>query len=90
MHPSEGTRIQFKGVLNVDIDVNQLKIIKKEENLDADVITKYVKKHSLKIVAGTGGNDEHSVGMREILDIKHGGVEKYGIGLYIFRNKCSN
>ncbi len=25
------------------------------------------------------GNDEHSVGMREIIDIKHGGIEKYGI-----------
>jgi D-ornithine 4,5-aminomutase subunit beta len=39
----------------------------------------YVKKHEIKVVAGTGGNDEHSVGMREILDIKHGGVEKFGI-----------
>ena len=43
------------------------------------IFLNYVKKHKLKIVAGTGGNDEHSVGMREILDIKHGGVEKYGI-----------
>lgn len=24
------------------------------------------------------GEDEHSVGMREILDIKHGGLEKFG------------
>ncbi|MDD5744089.1 MAG: cobalamin-dependent protein, partial [Mesotoga sp.] len=27
---------------------------------------------------GTVGNDEHSVGIREILDIKHGGIEKFG------------
>ncbi len=80
MHPSEGTRIQFKGVVDMDINIDRLKIIKKEENLSAELITEYVKKHDLKIVAGTGGNDEHSVGMREILDIKHGGVEKYGIG----------
>jgi D-ornithine 4,5-aminomutase subunit beta len=25
------------------------------------------------------GNDEHSVGLREILDIKHSGIEKFGI-----------
>ena len=31
------------------------------------------------MVAGTAGNDEHSVGIREVLDIKHGGIEKYGI-----------
>ncbi len=79
LHPSEGTRIQFKGVFDMDIDVTQLKIVKKEENLPEEEIMTYVKKHNLKIVAGTGGNDEHSVGMREILDIKHGGIEKYGI-----------
>ncbi len=33
----------------------------------------------MKIVAGTIGEDEHSVGIREILDIKHGGIEKFGI-----------
>jgi len=79
MHPSEGTRVQFKGVFDLDIKIDELKIIKKEVNLSEDEITSYVKKHQLKIVAGTGGSDEHSVGMREILDIKHGGVEKYGM-----------
>jgi D-ornithine 4,5-aminomutase subunit beta len=29
------------------------------------------------VVAATVGEDEHSVGMREIIDIKHGGLEKY-------------
>jgi D-ornithine 4,5-aminomutase subunit beta len=29
-------------------------------------------------VAATVGADEHSVGMREIIDIKHGGLEKWG------------
>jgi len=78
LHPSEGTRVQVKGVLNFDIDTSKIVIPKKEKLLDDDEITNYVKKHKLKVVAGTGGNDEHSVGMREILDIKHGGIEKYG------------
>jgi len=38
-----------------------------------------VKKIGLKVVAATVGEDEHSVGLREILDIKHGGIEKYGV-----------
>lgn len=34
------------------------------------------------IVAGTVGEDEHSVGLREIIDIKHGGIEKYGMEVH--------
>ena len=33
----------------------------------------------MKIVGATVGEDEHSVGLREIIDIKHGGIEKYGV-----------
>ena len=79
LHPSEGTRIQLKGTVNFDIDMDKLVLPKKAERLPDDEILAYAKKHELKVVAGTGGSDEHSVGMREILDIKHGGIEKYGI-----------
>jgi D-ornithine 4,5-aminomutase subunit beta len=83
LHPAEGTRVQFKGTVNFDIDTTKLILPKKEELLPEEEILAYVKEHEIKVVAGTGGNDEHSVGMREILDIKHGGVEKYGIN-YIY------
>jgi D-ornithine 4,5-aminomutase subunit beta len=79
LHPSEGTRIQLKGVVNFDIDMTKLILPKKVELLPEEEILDYVKTHEIKVVAGTGGSDEHSVGMREILDIKHGGVEKFGI-----------
>jgi methylmalonyl-CoA mutase cobalamin-binding subunit len=79
LHPSEGTRVQIKGTVNFDIDIDKLVLPKKEETLPEDEMTNYIKLHEIKVVAGTGGSDEHSVGMREILDIKHGGVEKYGI-----------
>ena len=36
----------------------------------------------MSVVAGTVGEDEHSVGLREIIDIKHGGIEKYGIEVH--------
>jgi len=55
----------------------------REELMAEETIFEYVKKHPIKVIAGTGGSDEHSVGMREVLDIKHGGIEKYGIS-YIY------
>jgi D-ornithine 4,5-aminomutase subunit beta len=79
MHPSEGTRIQIKGTVDFDIDIDNLVLPKREPSLPEDEIVAYMKENEIKIVAGTGGEDEHSVGMREILDIKHGGIEKYGV-----------
>ena len=79
LHPTEGTRIQIKGTFNFDIDVDKLVLPEEIKVHSEDEIMEYVKKHKIKVVAGTAGNDEHSVGIREVLDIKHGGVEKYGI-----------
>ncbi len=79
LHPSEGTRIQIKGVFNFDIDVESLVLPEEIKSHSEDEILAYIKKNPIKVVAGTAGNDEHSVGIREVLDIKHGGVEKYGI-----------
>ena len=47
--------------------------------LSEDEMRAGVKKIGLRVVAGTVGEDEHSVGLREILDIKHGGIETYGV-----------
>ena len=47
--------------------------------LSEDELRAAVRAIGLTVVAGTVGEDEHSVGMREILDIKHGGIEKYGV-----------
>ena len=55
---------------------------KKEALLDDDDFQLF-SKHKVKVVAGTIGNDEHNIGIREILDIKHGGIEKYGIS-YVY------
>jgi len=79
LHPSEGTRIQIKGRLDIDIDVRKLTLPEQPEVLSDVEIEAYVQAHPFRIVAATVGEDEHSVGLREILDIKHGGIEKYGI-----------
>lgn len=79
LHPAEGCFVEVKGNVTFDIDRRTLKIPAKVELLPEDEIREIVKRIGLKVVAGTVGEDEHSVGLREILDIKHGGIEKYGV-----------
>lgn len=79
MHPSEGCFVEVKGKVGFDIDLSTLKVPEKEIILDEEILREAVKKIGLKVVAATVGEDEHSVGLREILDIKHGGIEKYGV-----------
>ena len=79
LHPSEGTRIQIKGVFDFDIDVDKLVLPEIIKSYSEDEVIDFIKNNPVRVVAGTAGNDEHSVGIREVLDIKHGGIEKYGI-----------
>ena len=79
LHPSEGTRIQIKGTFDFDIEVDKLVLPEIVKSYSEDEVIDFVKHNPIRVVAGTAGNDEHSVGIREVLDIKHGGVEKYGI-----------
>lgn len=79
MQLAEGTRIELKGRVNFTIDLDELVIPPEPEILTEDEIREEIKKNPMKVVAATVGEDEHSVGLREIIDIKHGGIEKYGI-----------
>src|SRR5690554_303248 len=72
LHLAEGTRIQLKGKVPFDINLKDLVIPKKPKTLSNENISNFVKTHGLKIVAATVSENEHSVGMREIIDIKHG------------------
>jgi len=78
MHPAEGTLIELKGRLDVAIDPATLVIPEPPDVLTDEEIRDFVHKRNLRCVAATVGSDEHSVGMREIIDIKHGGLEKWG------------
>ncbi len=79
MHPAEGTLVEVKGRLDTDVRLEDLVIPEREVTLSEDEIRAAVSQHPLRVVAATVGQDEHSVGMREIIDIKHGGLEKFGI-----------
>ena len=83
MQEAEGTRIELKGRVSFTIDINDLIIPPKPKVLSEDEIRKDIESKPMKIVAATVGEDEHSVGLREIIDIKHGGIEKYGIECHI-------
>jgi D-ornithine 4,5-aminomutase subunit beta len=82
MHPAEGTLVEVKGKLNRAVKRDELVIPEAKELLTEDTIDSFVRGHKLSLVAATVGEDEHSVGMREIIDIKHGGVEKYGFSCH--------
>jgi len=79
MHPAEGCFVEVKGKVAFDIDRTTLVIPPKEVILPEEELRQAARTLGLRVVAGTVGEDEHSVGLREILDIKHGGIEKYGV-----------
>lgn len=89
MHPSEGTYVEIKGKVNFDIDVNELVIPEKVEVLSEAEIRKDVQDNPMFVVAATVGEDEHSVGMKETLDIKHGGIEGFGIKYEYLGTSCA-
>jgi len=88
MHPSEGTYVELKGRVNFDINVNDLVIPEKIPVLSEEEIREDIAANPLFVVAATVGQDEHSVGLKETLDIKHGGVEKFGIKYLYLGTSC--
>jgi D-ornithine 4,5-aminomutase subunit beta len=78
LHPAEGSVFEVKGALDVAIAIDELPVTVREEPLAEAQIETWARPRHIHVVAATVGEDEHSVGIREILDIKHGGIEKYG------------
>ncbi len=89
MQEAEGTRIELKGKVDFSIDTSELVIPPKPEIMSDDEIREDIDAKPMKGVAATVGEDEHSVGIREIVDIKHGGIEKYGIECHILGTSIS-
>nr|WP_032122855.1 D-ornithine 4,5-aminomutase subunit OraE [Clostridium amazonitimonense] len=90
LQKAEGTLIEIKGICDfTPIRRDELSLPKRRKNLSDEVMKDYVKKNPIKVVAATVGEDEHSVGLREVIDIKHGGVEKFGIEAIYLGTSCS-
>ena len=88
LQEAEATLVEIKGRVNFEIDKASLKLPKRRKNLSDDFMRDYVKEHPVKVVAATVGEDEHSVGLRETIDIKHGGIEKYGMECIYLGTSC--
>ncbi|MDR2650584.1 MAG: cobalamin-dependent protein [Clostridiales bacterium] len=82
MHEAEGTRVEIRGKFPFDIDASGLVIPPEPEIMSDEEIREEIKRRPMSVVCATVGEDEHSVGLREIIDIKHGGIEKYGIKVH--------
>ncbi|MEN6563711.1 MAG: OAM dimerization domain-containing protein, partial [Christensenella sp.] len=82
LHRAEGTRIELRGKVDFDIDIASLVIPADPDALNEDELRAAIEQKPMRVVCGTIGEDEHSVGLREIIDIKHGGIEKYGIEVH--------
>lgn len=78
MHPAEGTFLEVRATLPFAIRPEELSIPPDEPEPDPDTIRDEVARQPMAVVAATVGEDEHSVGMREVIDIKHGGLEAFG------------
>ncbi len=79
LHPAEGSYVEIKGEVPFFIKESEIKIPEKIKPLKDEEIIEEIKKRSrIKCVAATLGEDEHNVGLKEIIDIKHGGIEKWG------------
>lgn len=88
MQESEGTLVEIKGKVSFEIDKTTLVLPKKKKVFDDDYLRNFVKENPIRVVAATVGEDEHSVGLRETIDIKHGGIEKYGIECIYLGTSC--
>ncbi|MDL2214010.1 cobalamin-dependent protein [Clostridia bacterium OttesenSCG-928-O13] len=82
MQLAEGTRVEIRGKVPFDIKLDELVIPEEPDILSDDELRADIEAQPMTVVCGTVGEDEHSVGLREIIDIKHGGIEKYGIKVH--------
>ena len=82
LQEAEGTRIEMKGKLTFDVDPTKLEVPPEPHHLSDAVLYKEFEEHPMVVVCGTVGEDEHSVGLREIINIKHGGIEKWGVKVH--------
>ncbi len=88
LHGAEGSRIQVKGKLDFTVDISKLEIPPEPEIFSNEELWTEMEANPMKVVAATVGEDEHSVGLREVIDIKHGGIEKWGVQVEYLGTSC--
>ncbi len=83
LHPAEGSYVEIKGEVTFFLKENEIKVPEKIAPLtDKEIEDEIKNRGGIKCVAATLGEDEHNVGLKEIIDIKHGGLEKWGFQVF--------
>ena len=88
MQAAEGTRVEIKGKFQHSINLDTLVVPPPPDVMSDEELYTAIKARPMKVVAATVGEDEHSVGLREIIDIKHGGIEQFGIDVHYLGTSC--
>lgn len=69
LRPAEGSVFEIRGVLDVAIPFETLPVTGDAGSLPDREIEAWVRPRDIHVVAATVGEDEHLVGIREILDV---------------------
>ncbi len=79
MHPAEGTLVEIKGALDVADRPGYARDLRaRSRRSPTRRSASSSPRRTCAASRRPSGMDEHSVGMLEIIDIKHGGLEKWG------------
>ncbi|MBT9174979.1 MAG: D-ornithine 4,5-aminomutase subunit beta [candidate division WS2 bacterium] len=79
LHPAEGSFVEVRGEVDFYLNEDEIEVEEKIPLLSDDEIRQEVESRGgIKVIAATLGEDEHSVGLKEVIDVKHGGIEKWG------------
>ncbi len=71
--------MEVRGEVVFHLNEDQIEEEEKIPHLSDDEIRQEVESRGgIKVIAATLGEDEHSVGLKEVIDVKHGGIEKWG------------
>ncbi|MES4908598.1 MULTISPECIES: D-ornithine 4,5-aminomutase subunit OraE [unclassified Streptomyces] len=81
LHPAEGVQYDIVGRFAVSLRRAELPTTRAGEHVEnpPEHIRAELSPLNLRVVGATLGNDEHSVGLQEITNIKHHGLEWFGL-----------
>ncbi|HEX3786926.1 MAG TPA: D-ornithine 4,5-aminomutase subunit OraE [Pseudonocardiaceae bacterium] len=80
LHPAEGTQYELVGRVSGGVRRDELSVVSTvAAPLAPERVRALLVGKGLRVVGGTLGNDEHSVGLQEVTNIKHQGLEWFGV-----------
>jgi D-ornithine 4,5-aminomutase subunit beta len=81
LHPAEGVQFELVGHAMAEVRESELPPVPEANSVPSspEVVRTSLSPLGIRVVGATLGNDEHSVGLQEITNIKHQGLEWFGV-----------